>query len=104
MKGDSTVAIRTKEELMESIRSRLGDDNSDEAIGLLEDISDTYTDMETKANGGGEDWKSKYEANDAAWRQKYRDRFFGKGSDNDDEPDEQPDSKPMTYEQLFKEG
>ena len=104
MKGDSTVAIRTKEELMESIRSRLGDDNSDEAIGLLEDISDTYTDMETKANGGGEDWKSKYEANDAAWRQKYRDRFFGKGSDDDDEPDEQPDSKPMTYEQLFKEG
>ena len=98
------MAVRSKEELMESIRARIGDDQSDEAIALLEDISDTYTDMETKANGGGEDWKSKYEANDAAWRQKYRDRFFGKGSEKEDEPDDQQETKPMTYEELFKEG
>ena len=69
---------------------------------MLEDIADTYTDMETRANGDGEDWKAKFEANDAAWRQKYRDRFFGKGSE-DDEPDDKP-NKPMTYEELFKEG
>ena len=96
------MAVRSKEELMESIRARIGDDQSDEAIALLEDIADTYTDMETRANGDGEDWKAKFEANDAAWRQKYRDRFFGKGSE-DDEPDDKP-NKPMTYEELFKEG
>lgn len=98
------MAVRSKEELMESIRARIGDDQSDEAIALLEDIADTYTDMETRANGGGEDWKTKYETNDAAWRQKYRDRFFGKGPDKDDELDAQQETKPMTYEELFKEG
>lgn len=98
------MAIRSKEELMESIRARIGDDQSDEAIALLEDVADTYADMETRANGDGEDWKTKYETNDAAWRQKYRDRFFGKGSEQDNEPDDQPERKPMTYEELFKEG
>lgn len=98
------MAVRSKEELMESIRARIGDDQSDEAIALLEDIADTYTDMETCANGDGEDWKTKYETNDAAWRQKYRDRFFGKGSDQNDELDAQQETKPMTYEELFKEG
>ena len=73
------MAIRSKEELMESIRARIGDDQSDEAIALLEDIDDTYTDMETRANGDGEDWKTKYETNDAAWRQKYRDRRYQEG-------------------------
>lgn len=75
------MAVRSKEELMKSIRARIGDDQSDEAIALLEDVADTYADMETRANGDGEDWKAKFEANDAAWRQKYRDRFFGKGSE-----------------------
>lgn len=98
------MAVRSKEELMKSIRARIGDDQSDEAIALLEDVADTYADMETRANGDGEDWKAKFEANDAAWRQKYRDRFFGKGSEPDDEPDQPHDNKPMTYEELFKEG
>ena len=101
------MAIRSKEELMESIRARIGDDQSDEAIALLEDIADTYTDMETRANSDGEDWKKKYETNDAEWRQKYRDRFFNKSNDDgDDDSGDSGDkpSKPMTFDELFKEG
>ena len=50
------MAIKTVEELMESVRTRLGDDQSDEALALLEDISDTYGDMQSRTTGG-EDWK-----------------------------------------------
>ena len=100
------MAVKTMEELMESVRARLGDDQSDEALALLEDISDTYGDMQSRTTGG-EDWKKKYETNDAEWRQKYRDRFFNKSNDNDyDDADDGCDkpSKPMTFDELFKEG
>ena len=96
--------VRSKDDLLEALKARIGESDDNETLAFLEDVTDTLSDYESKANGDGEDWKSKYEANDAAWRQKYRDRFFGKGSDDDDEPDEQPDTKPMTFDALFKEG
>ena len=99
------MAVKTMEELMESVRARLGDDQSDEALALLEDISDTYGDMQSRTTGV-EDWKKKYETNDAEWRKKYRDRFFNKSNDDDDDSDDGCDkpSKPMTFDELFKEG
>ena len=100
------MAVKTMEELLESVRARLGDDQSDEAIALLEDISDTYGDMQSRTNGT-EDWKKKYEENDAEWRQKYRDRFFKKSNDDDDDDDDDDSgksNKPLTYDALFKEG
>ena len=100
------MAIKTMEELMESVRTRLGDDQSDEALALLEDISDTYGDMQSRTSGS-EDWKKKYETNDAEWRQKYRDRFFNKSNNNDDDDFEDgggKPNKPLTFDELFKEG
>ena len=100
------MAVKTIEELMESVRTRLGDDQSDEALALLEDISDTYGDMQSRTSGG-EDWKKKYEENDAEWRQKYRDRFFDKSNNNDDDDGDDAggnSNKPLTFDELFKEG
>lgn len=100
------MAVKTIEELMESVRNRLGDDQSDEALALLEDISDTYGDMQSRTSGG-EDWKKKYEDNDAEWRQKYRDRFFHKSNNNDDDDGDDGggnSNKPLTFDELFKEG
>lgn len=100
------MAVKTMEELMESVRTRLGDDQSDEALALLEDISDTYSDMQSRTSGG-EDWKKKYEENDAEWRQKYRDRFFNKSNNNDDDDGDDGggnSNKPLTFDELFKEG
>ena len=54
------MAIKTKDELFEMIHTRIGDDSSDEAISFLEDVTDTYNDLEQRANGNGEDWKKKY--------------------------------------------
>lgn len=98
------MAVRTREEILNSIRTHIGDDASDEALALVEDLTDTITDFEQKANNDGQNWKQKYEENDAAWRKKYRDRFFsGSSGDDDDEP-EPPNKKNYSFENLFKEG
>ena len=96
------MAVRTREEIMESIRTRIGDSTEDEDIAFLEDVSDTLDDLELRANGGGEDWKTKYEENDKEWRRKYTERFFSKVEDSEDLEDPEKE-EPKTFEDLFEE-
>lgn len=99
------MAILSREELMAKLSAKIGDDTSDEAIALTEDISDTFADLESKANGDGVDWKAEATRIDEEWRKKYKDRFFsGDGSDDcqDDDTDDEP--KKTKYSDLFKEG
>ena len=98
------MAIKSKEEILEQINARIGEDNSDEAIAIIEDITDTLNDFETRANGDGVDWKSRYEENDKEWRNKYKERFFNAEPNEDNNLDEtEPDNaKPMSYADLFK--
>lgn len=98
------MAVRTREEILNSVRNRIGDDNSDDALSLIEDLTDTMSDLENKANNDGQNWKQKYEENDAAWRKKYRDRFFSGGSGDDDDEPEPARKKNYSFENLFKEG
>ena len=42
------MAVRSIEEIMQSIRDRFNDDTSDETLGLIEDINDTLNDYNTK--------------------------------------------------------
>lgn len=96
------MAVRTKQELLDAVRDRLGDDTSDETIAFVEDFNDTINDYETKINNDNTNWKEKYEQNDKEWRTKYRERFFsGTDPQENDEPEDKP--KKMTYEELFKE-
>ena len=99
------MAVKSKEELLESIKGLLADDTSDASIALLEDITDSFDEQKTQAET--EDWKKKYEENDREWRQKYRDRFFSTGSEDVPPPKElqpEPDNSPKKFEDLFKEG
>lgn len=99
------MAVKTREEIMEAIRKRIGEDTSDEAISLLEDVTDTFADYETKV-ADKTDWKAKYDEVDANWRKKYMDRFSGKtGEEVKDEQEEQikDDSEPRTFDELFTE-
>lgn len=99
------MAVKTREEIMEAIRKRIGEDTSDEAISLLEDVTDTFADYETKV-ADKTDWKTKYDEMDASWRKKYMDRFSGKtGEEVKDEQEEQikDDSEPRTFDELFTE-
>lgn len=96
------MAIKSKDELMASIKAVIGEDTTDESISLLEDVSDTFDGLENETKDKT-DWKAKYEELDKTWRQKYRDRFMS-GGDNDDSAfrdyeEEKP--RPRTYADLF---
>lgn len=100
------MAILTKEDFIKRVNEKIGDDTSDEAIAFLEDMTDTINDLSEKTSDST-DWKKKYEDNDKAWREKYRERFNGTssseknndGSDNDDDIDEP--LAPKTFDDLF---
>lgn len=97
------MAVKNKDEILEAIKTRIGDNTDDETISFLEDVSDTLTDLETKANGDGEGWKTKYEENDKSWRERYTNRFFSKEPEPDPDPYPEPEVK-KTFSDLFKEG
>lgn len=95
------MAVKTRKEILESLRDRFGEEPTDDDIAMLEDITDTFTDFEEKTNDAT-NWKNKYEENDKAWKKKYSDRFFSKdGGENDIlyEPDEPETVK--SFNDLF---
>lgn len=95
------MAVLTKEDFMSRISNVIGEDNSDESIAFMEDMSDTYNDLASKVTDNV-DWKQKYEENDKSWREKYRERFTAPSTEDDnnlggeDEP-----SAPKTFDDLF---
>lgn len=95
------MAIRSREEIINSLSAVVGTD--DNALALLEDITDTLTDYETKT-ADGTDWKRQYEENDAAWRKKYADRFSApvEESNVSRTPDPEEQYRDITFDDLFK--
>lgn len=92
---------KTKEELLANLKTIVGDNTSDEVLALYADVSDTYDGLSAQSS---EDWKKKYEDNDKAWREKYRERFFCGKDDEEDEYKEENEREKYRYENLFKEG
>lgn len=106
------MAVKSKDEIMKAIKAKIGDDNSDETIALLEDITDTLNDYDTRTKEDTE-WKTKYEENDKEWRKKYTDRFFNNSDDikdikdvNGDIDDGDIDDTPekTSFDELFSTG
>ena len=104
------MAIKTRDELLSIINDRIGDDTSDEALAIIEDVTDTLNDYETRIADAG-DWKARYEQNDKDWRDKYKARFFAPAEesgevdmvDNIDNLSEDGEVEIKTYDELFKE-
>ena len=95
------MAVLSKEEFMNRLKERIGEDTSDEAMTFIEDMTDTFNDMETRSNGqSDEEWKTKYEELDKSWREKYKARFFNSETTPADVKD---DAKEKTYADLFEE-
>lgn len=96
------MAVKTREEILESVRAIVGEQTDDETITFIEDITDTLSDLETKAKGNGTDWKTKYEENDAEWRKKYTERFYSSDPGTDPKTPKPDDTtKPKTFSELF---
>lgn len=103
------MAVVNKDTIMERLRENFNDNDSDDVLGLLEDVTDTLNDYQSRLEENG-DWKERYEQNDREWRQKYKDRFFNNDPEPDPEPDKdlepEPDkdpeqATPTTFEELF---
>lgn len=97
------MAVKTREEILKSLRGRFGEEPTDDDIAMLEDITDTFTDFEEKTSDVT-NWKNKYEENDKAWKKKYSDRFFSKDGDENNihyESDEPEDKTVKTFDDLF---
>lgn len=69
------MAVLGRDDLFNKLQDVLGKDNSEGAISLIEDVTDTYNAMAEDANNST-DWKAKYDELDAQWREKYKRRFF----------------------------
>lgn len=95
------MSVKTKDELLASVRAIVGEDTSDATLELFDDIADT---MDNLSNSENINYKEKYEQNDREWRQKYRDRFMNGKPEDEEEETEEDSGKKYTYESLFKEG
>lgn len=89
--------VLDRNSLIQRIKEYVGDNDDDNTLSFIEDVTDSINSYDN------EDWKTKYEENDASWRQKYKDRFFNAGSDKDETDDILTPPKPKTYryEDLF---
>ena len=73
------MAVLSREEYFSRLNEQIGTDTSEESIRFLEDMTDTYNDMENRGNGDGVDWEQRYHDLDEAWKAKYQHRFFNGG-------------------------
>lgn len=103
------MAILSREDYLERLNTLVGEDNSDEALQIIEDFTDTFDNLGTQNdNNDNENWKQKYEELDTTWRQKYRDRFMNSQTTEEDVIEEQEDNVELDgemreYDELFEE-
>lgn len=103
------MAVLNRDDFFSRLQTVIGENNSDESIQLMEDMTDTYNDLENRANGDGVDWEQRYHELDESWKKKYRHRFFsGNGASaigNGGSPgndDNETRAKDITINDLFK--
>lgn len=70
----------SKEELLEKVKTYVGDRTDDETISLIEDINDSVEVVDDSEN-----WEEKYKALDSEWREKYIARFTEPSEIKEDE-------------------
>ena len=97
--------VISNDELQDRVRKLFANRTDDEAIQNLEDFIDT---LESFKHEGGEDWKAKFEENDAMWRKKYTDRFYNPLTNTDPgmpyvDPEGQPEDETTVFEETEEE-
>lgn len=103
------MSVLDREAFFEAVQKRVGEDTSDEAIQFIEDMTDTYNDIENRAAGDGVDWEARYKELDETWKRKYAHRFFSgpvtvRNEQTAIEEDEEENRENITYKDLFEEG
>lgn len=98
----------SKEELLEKVKTYVGDRADDETLEIIEDISDSFESSESAEKI--EEIKTEYESKlanlDNEWREKYKARFFSEKDNTGNEGDESDtsdDEEKTDYSDLFEE-
>ena len=61
------MAVLTRDEFFDRVQKIVGTDTSDDSLTFIEDMTDTYNNLDEKANGDGTDWEQRYKDLDEAW-------------------------------------
>ena len=102
MKGEQ-MSVLNRDDFFSRVQTMAGTDTSDETLGFIEDMTDTYNDLESRANGDGVDWERRYHELDESWKAKYKQRFFsGGGSSRLPSETVVEETKEVDFEDLFK--
>lgn len=104
------MAVLSRDDFFNRINSVIGTDTSEDSIAFIEDMTDTFNNMENLAHNNGEDWERRYHELDESWKAKYKQRFFNGGGRSsipttyheDNEPDNQYDPDKVTFDSLFE--
>lgn len=97
------MAVLTRDEFFDRVQRIVGTDTSDDSLTFIEDMTDTYNNLDEKANGDGTDWEQRYKDLDEAWKEKYKKRFFsGGGSVLVKETVDEEKEKDVTFDDLFE--
>lgn len=101
-----------REEFMSAISAIVGERTDDEAISFVENMSDTYDAFgDSEKDKKIEELKKRLEDTEQAWRNKYRNRFYG-GTDEEENPsnqsleedkDDMIEAEEITIDDLFDE-
>lgn len=95
---------RTLNEMLAEFRNIVGEDDREEVIGFLEDLSDSYAEPAEPS----EDLSarvSELEGEVKAWKERYRNRFYGVEEEiaEEEETKTEPDAEEIKIKDLFKE-
>ena len=103
---------KTLEELKESFRGVVGEDDREEVLAFLEDLTDSF-DAEppepAEPDGRVEELEGRItelEGKYADLKKRYRDRFYGRTDEEKEEEtvtEEKPDGEKITINDLFNE-
>ena len=100
------MSILNREEFTQAVRNFVGENTDENAVSFVENMMDTYTDLESKQFNAEEFVpKSELDRTNQEWAKKDRDRFFEpENLDKDDEKKKKktPEKKELTFENLFK--
>lgn len=68
--------ILNREEFFERLKKFTENLTDDDSLALVEDVTDTYNDLERVVKENSDTWKKKYEDTQEYWKKRYYDRFF----------------------------
>lgn len=107
------MAVMEIKELIKLVTDKFGETPDDDALSIIENISDTFNDLSGKVNTEWDKEKARLEQavidKDNEWRKKYTERFLtGDNSDDknvgaDSHEDDKPKETEITIDDLFTE-